>query len=270
LGRCRLNNAQRFVGQQSADAPALVPRSSVFSAFGPFIRGDHSPLRTVHEDPCAAALGRDLIVKRADEVRAANAHAAPQHFRMDGIIDQGGKRLAGGIQCLNDIASLIIKMLSVIIEGDLSFRWPAGDLELSGLQIRYRLVNRLGHPLTDHLQVFGIAGSPAFAVGKPIAVRSAVRVGRPDQNVLRGNAPDRRPRAIAELRGKAQEIRADNRDSIGPFLKNQRAYRQVAVLARDRAGSPNTAHDRQEWIGRYHAHGDGCAKAGRRVYGCKE
>jgi hypothetical protein len=91
-------------------------------------------------------------------------------------------------------------------------------------------------------------------------------MGGPDQNVLRWNAPDRRPHAIAEPSRKAQEIRADDRYPVGSFLKNQRAYRQIALFARDWVGRPNPAHDRQKWIGSNYPHGDASAKAGRRVY----
>ena len=71
----------------------------------------------------------------------------------------------------------------------------------------------------------------------------------PNQNVFGSYAVDRGSHPVAEQRGEAKKIRADDRDPQAVLLEYERAHRQFALLARDRMRGPHTSADRQQRVG---------------------
>src|SRR5213596_3068120 len=102
------------------DTHALSPGPVLFAFRGAIISGDHASLRAVHEKANACALVPQSVVKRADQVRTANALTGSDHFRVHGVIDERGQRLARGVDSLDNVAAGIVEAFRVIIVCDLS------------------------------------------------------------------------------------------------------------------------------------------------------
>ena len=117
------HNPQRLVGEQVADAAALVPSLHVFAVRPADVGGDHSPLRAVHENTGAAAARRDAIVQRPDHVRTENPLTRAEHLGVDGVVDQRGERLAVAIDRLHHVAPRVVQV-AARNSCRQSSRWP--------------------------------------------------------------------------------------------------------------------------------------------------
>src|SRR6266700_4201070 len=112
-----LDDAQSLIAQQPADALAFVPSPSLTTIGQAVVRGHHAALSAVHKDTRASAFRRNSVVKRPDQVGAANAPLAPYHLRMNCVIDQRRNWPATRIQGLNDMATRIIQLLCIMVVG---------------------------------------------------------------------------------------------------------------------------------------------------------
>src|SRR6266700_1765771 len=108
LHRRVLHDAQGLIAQQPADAPAFLPSPSLTAIGQAVVRGHHAALSAVHKDTRACAFRRNSVVKRPNQVGAANASLAPYHLRMNCVIDQRCNWPATCIQSLDDMATRII------------------------------------------------------------------------------------------------------------------------------------------------------------------
>src|SRR5882672_10515543 len=102
------------------DTHALLPIARLLAAGQTVIRRDHAALRAVHEDADTRALLQQTVVKRPDQIRAANPLAGADHFGMHGVIDQRRERLAVRTEALDDVAARIVEPFGVVVVSDLS------------------------------------------------------------------------------------------------------------------------------------------------------
>src|SRR5206468_9305769 len=104
-------------------------------AFGrAIVGGDHASLGAVHEQPDAAAFFLETLPERTDQIRTENPLTGADHFRMDRVVDEGGKRFAIRADGLDDVATRVVQLLSVIVIGDLSLRLASSDFEADRLE----------------------------------------------------------------------------------------------------------------------------------------
>ena len=248
------HNPQRLVGEQMANAAALVPSLHVFAIRPADVGSDHPPLRAVHENTGAAAARRDAIVQRPDHVRTENALTRAKHFGVNRVVDQRGERLAVAADCLHHVAARVVKLRSVIVIGNLPVGLAGGDPERRRLQPGDRLVDRLGGFVANEVEILKIRVGAAPAVGEAVAVGCTVRVRRADQNMRGRNGLDLPPHAVTQRGGEAEEVRADERHPRAAVLEHHRPHREVAVFFGDRIGRPNAAGHRQQRLRRDHPH----------------
>ena len=136
--------AERFIGEEAADAETLIPGTEVFAVGAAAVGGYHSSYSTVHENAGAAAAFFDSVVKGADEVGGENALVRADYLGVTGVIDQSNERFAIGIEGLNYIASRVVEPLGVIIVGDFSSGVTSCDSYSCWLELADCLVNRIG------------------------------------------------------------------------------------------------------------------------------
>src|SRR5262249_34938761 len=117
---------------------------------------------------------------------------------MDGIIHQGRYRLALPVDSLNDAHSTIVQIGRVIVVGDFPLGLSGSNLDRGGSKLIEGGIDRLGRFVANEVHVFQIAGVSSFAVGKGVTIRSAVRVGRTNEDVLRPNPAYLRADAITQ------------------------------------------------------------------------
>jgi hypothetical protein len=215
------------------------------------------PLRAVHEDRLATGLCFDFVAQRPDEIGADQTDAVPQHFGMDRVIHQRGDGLAVGADRLNHAHPRVVEFGGVIVVGDLSLGGAGGDFQLGWFQTVERGVEGLGGFRADEIHVFEVAGVPAARRrnGERVAIGSAVRVRRADENIPRGNARHLRPHAVAQDRGKPEQVKSHHAHRDFPLAEDDRAGGQFPLLACDRIRFADAAADGQEGIGRDDAHG---------------
>src|SRR5437660_9939849 len=106
---------------------------------------------------------------------------------MNSVIDQRGEWATRCVERLDDMAARIVQLVRVIVISDLSFRLAGGNLELRRLQPGHGVVNCLGHPLANALQIFGIAGGAALAIGESVTIGRAVGVRGANENASRSD-----------------------------------------------------------------------------------
>ena len=132
-----------LAAEEMADTDAFVPGLNVFAVRASAVGCDHAAEGAVHEDAGAAYALLDAVVQGAYEVRAENPLFRADYLRVAGVIYERGDGLGFEVEGLDDIAPLVIELLSVVIVGDLALCPPCGDLDGSWLQIADSLVNRV-------------------------------------------------------------------------------------------------------------------------------
>ena len=251
-----------FVGHQVADPQALVPGAGVVPmrllriarlVEKAVVGRDHSSLGAVHENRHPTGLFFQAIPERADQIGAEEARVGAEHLRMNRVVDERRDRLSGGGLRPDDAHPLVIERGGVIVVRDFPPGLVGGDLDPAGLQTVDRLVEGRRRFVADEVHVFEVAGVPAAPVGKTVAVRSAVRVGAADQDVVFRNPRHLRPHSVAQDAGKSDHVDAD--DSHGDLApaKDDRPHAEIAPLVVHGARPPDASGDRQQRIGRDHA-----------------
>ena len=214
------------------------PRSAHRAICSSIVRGNHSALGAIHEDSGPAAFCRDFITERTNQVRTANARVAAEHFRMNRVVYQRGKRFTGGLQCLNDMTSRVIQLLGVIVESNLSLSLVRCDLELAGSRFPTASLIASAIRRQTSSEVFWISRRSAFAIRKSVTIRRTVRVGGADKYILRRKPADFSSHFVAQRSGKSQEIRTHNRYPVRSFFKYKGAHRQIVLFSRDFVRGP--------------------------------
>src|SRR6266568_3325042 len=179
-----LNDAQSLIAQQPAEALAFVPSPSLTALRQAVVRGHHAALSAIHKDTRASAFSRNSVVKRPNQVGAANASLAPYHLRMDCVIDQRRNRPPTRIQSLDDMATRIIQLLRIMVVSYFPLRLARGDFYPCRLEIGDRLMDRRRHPDANAVQILCVPAAAALPIRKSIAIWRAVRVRSADQDVL--------------------------------------------------------------------------------------
>src|SRR6059058_4935252 len=127
LNRCLVYKPQGFVREQRTNAFAFLPTARLATVGLPIICRNHSALRTVHENANSTAVTTELVIKRTDEVRTANALVCADDFRMHRVIDQGSDSFPRTVHGLNDMTTMIIQPVGIIVVGDFSFRFAGSN-----------------------------------------------------------------------------------------------------------------------------------------------
>src|SRR5207244_12832901 len=147
---------------------------------------------------------------RADQVRTQDARVGTEHFGMNGVIDERREWLAVRANRLDDVTARVVELFGVVVEGDFPFRLTGRYLQARWPQFSERLVNGVGDAIANEVNVFQIRGKLSFVIGKPVAIRRAVRVCRANQNVLRWDALHFGAGMVAEHGRKAEKIGAND------------------------------------------------------------
>ena len=144
----------------------------------------------------------------------------------------------------------VVEVGCVVVVGDLALGLAGGDLDRCGLEAVDRLVDGLGGLVADEVHVLEVAGVSPLAVGEGVAFRSAVGVGRADQDVLGRDPADLGAHPVAQHRGEPEQVeRHDGHGNIA-LAKDDRPGRQLAAFLARRLRHSHPARDRQERIGR--------------------
>ncbi len=215
---------------------------------------DHSPLGAVHEQGRTPGLSFDLLAKRPDQVRAEDADAVAQDFRMDRVVDERGDRLAAGADRLDDAHPPVIQVGRVIVVGDLPLRLAGGDLDPGRLESVDRLVDGLRRLVADEIHVVQVAGVSTLAIGERIAIGGAMRVRGADDDVRGRDATDLRPHTIPEHRRKPEQVQRHHGHGRVALAEHHRPRREIPTLLSGRFGDTHPAGDGQELLGRDHPH----------------
>src|SRR5439155_13749340 len=110
-----------------------------------------------------------------------------EHLGMNRVVDQRGDDLSLRANGLDHAHAAVVEIGRVIVVGDLSFGLAGGNPDVGRLKLIEGGIDRLGGPLAHKLHVLQVARVSAPAVGKGVAIGSAVRVRRGNEDVLRGN-----------------------------------------------------------------------------------
>src|SRR5262245_51756584 len=124
---------------------------------------------------------------------------------MDGVVDQCADRLARRRDCLDDAHRRIVEFWSVVVVGNFSFSFASGDLQMSDLQMVEGLMDGGGGLMAGEVHELQVARCSAVWAGEAVAIRSAVCVGRPDQNVVSKYPRNLLMNAGAKDRGKPEQ-----------------------------------------------------------------
>src|SRR5262249_44037469 len=103
-----------------------------------------------------------------------------------------------------------------------SFSFASGDLQMSDLQIVEGLIDGCGRLIADEVHELQVARCIAVWAGEAVAIRSAVCVGRTDQNVVNRNPRNLLMNAGAKDRGKPEQIELHDSDFRFALLKDHR------------------------------------------------
>ncbi len=259
LNRRVFDDPLRLVGHQVADPQALLPGAGIV----PFrllriarfveqavVRRDHASLSPVHENRHAAGQLFQPIAKRADEIGAEIAGFGPQHLGMDRVIDERRHRLPGGRLGTDHAHPLVVELRSVIVVRNFSPRLVGGDFDRAGLQVVDRLVQRRRRLVADEVHVFEVAAVSAAAIGKAVAIRSTVRVGAADEDVVLCNPRHFGPHAVSQDSRKADHVDAHDTDGGRTVFKDNCPHAEIAPLVVHGSPRPDSARDRQERVWR--------------------
>ena len=162
------------------------------------VGSDHSSLGAVQEERRPARGRFDLLAKRANEVGAEDADVVAQDLWMNRVIDERGDCFALWAGCLDDAHPPIIKVGRIVVVGDFPLGFARGNLDGGRLKAVDRFVDGLGGFVADEVHVLEVACVPAVAVRECVAIGSAMRVGRADQNMIGRDAADFRTDAISQ------------------------------------------------------------------------
>ena len=150
---------------------------------------------------------------------------------------------------LDHVHAPVVEVGCVVVVGDLALGLAGSDLDPCGLEAVDGLVDRDGGLVADEIQVLEVAGVSPLAVGEGVAFRSAMGVGRADQDVRGGDPVDLGTHPVAQHRGETQQIeRHDGHGNIG-LAKDNRPGRQFPAFLARRLRHSHPARDRQQRIG---------------------
>ena len=169
---------------------------------------------------------------------------------MNGVVDEGADRLAGGRDGLDHAHARIVKFRSVVVVGDFSLGFAGGDLELSGLKVVEGLIDGHGGLIADEVHVLEIARRFAVEAGKAVTVRSAVRVGRADEDVVGRDAGNLLVNAGAQDRGEPEQIELDDGDFGFALLEDHGAGVSSPCLPVVGSARADASGDGKKRIGR--------------------
>ncbi len=168
---------------------------------------------------------------------------------MDGIVDQRSDGLALRTLRLDHVHAPVVEVGCVVVVGDLALGLAGSDLDPCGLEAVDGLVDRQSGLVANEVHVLEVAGVAPLAVGEGVAIRSAVGVGRADQDVRGGNPVDLGAYPVAQDRGEPQQIeRHDGHGNIG-LANDEGPGRQLAAFLARRLRHSHPARDRQQRIG---------------------
>ncbi len=112
----------------------------------------------------------------------------------------------------------------------LPFAVSVATRSAAGCRLIESLVDGLGRLPADEIHVRQVTRMTAVTIGKGITVRGTVRVRGTDQDVVGSHPRNSGPHAVAEYRGKPQQIETHDRDAHGVPLQHDHAGGQLAPL----------------------------------------